>query len=54
MNVYNKMIDPELKTLTIIYSDTDSMHMTAENHKKINEMGVIKNELGYLANDIKK
>ena len=53
MNVYNKMIDPELKTLTITYGDTDSMHMTGENHKKLNEMGVIKKELGYLANDIK-
>ena len=53
MNVYNKMIDPELKSLTITYGDTDSMHMSGENHKKLNEMGVIKKELGYLANDIK-
>ena len=53
MNVYNKMIDPELKTLTITYGDTDSMHMFGENHKKLNEMGLIKKELGYLANDIK-
>ena len=53
MNVYNKMPDPELNTSTITYGDTDSMHMTGENHKKLNEMGVIKKELGYLANDIK-
>ena len=53
MNVYNKMIDPELKSLTITHGDTDSMHMTGENHKKLNEMGVIKKELGYLANDNK-
>ena len=53
MNTYNKMIDPELKGLTITYGDTDSMHRFGENHKKLNEMGLIKKELGYLANDIK-
>ena len=29
------------------------MHMSGESFKKLNEMGLIKTELGYLANDIK-
>jgi hypothetical protein len=53
MNIYNKMIDPELKSLTITYGDTDSCHVFGNDHKKLMEIGVIQNKLGYLANDVK-
>ena len=53
MNTYNKIHNPKLKELTITYRDTDSMHMYGENYNKLNEMGLIKTELRYLANDIK-
>lgn len=51
---YMKTIDPTLKTHIFTYTDTDSLHIMGEHYKKLKELGVIKDTLGYLDNDIKK
>ena len=48
MNTYNKMIDPELKSLTVTYSDTDSCHVFGNNHKKLMDLGIRKRSLDIL------
>jgi len=57
MLTYFKAIDPSLKSNVFTYTDTDSLHITGENHKKLLEMGYIKTKkeakLGYLCSDIK-
>jgi hypothetical protein len=54
---YCKAIDPSLKSNVFTYTDTDSLHITGENHKKLFEMGYIvtknNSKLGYLCSDIK-
>jgi hypothetical protein len=54
MLFYMKAIDPSLQSLCFTYTDTDSLHITAENEKKLRAMGLIQEKLGYLSNDIKK
>ena len=51
---YMKIIDPTLKTHVFSYTDTDSLHIMGEHYKKFKELGMIKDSLGYLDNDIKK
>ena len=50
---YNKILDPSLTKIVATYSDTDSLHVTAEYYKKLYDLGLIKSELGYMSNDIK-
>lgn len=51
---YMKIIDPTLKTHVFSYTDTDSLHIMGEHYKKLLELGMIEDSLGYLDNDIKK
>jgi hypothetical protein len=50
-----KEINPNLDTCLLTYTDTDSLHITGENHLKLKEKGLIveDSKLGYLNNDIK-
>jgi hypothetical protein len=56
MTKFFKEIDPTLQTMIFTYTDTDSMHIFGEDHKKLFERGLIKNkndaELGLLTNDV--
>jgi hypothetical protein len=56
MLIFMKAIDPTLRSIIQTYGDTDSMHIYGKDHKKLVEMGLIKDkersELGYLNNDI--
>lgn len=51
-----KLIDPTLKEMIFTYTDTDSLHISAESYFKLLDLGFIKDkknaELGYLCNDI--
>ena len=49
---YMKIIDPTLKTHVFSYTDTDSLHIMGEHYKKFKDLGMIKDSLGYLDNDI--
>ena len=54
---YMKAIDPTLQTHIFTYTDTDSLHMYGKYHKKLTDLGMIKDKndasLGYLCSDIK-
>lgn len=56
MLYYHKQISPDLKKITFSYGDTDSAKITALDHIKLKNMGLIpeSNKLGYLSNDYKK
>jgi len=58
MLTYMKAIDPTLQSLCFTYTDTDSLHITAKNEKKLRAMGYIKAgkevALGFLSSDIKE
>ena len=55
MMMYNKILDPTLKSVKVTYTDTDSMHISGMDYFKLKELELIRNgELGYLSNDIKK
>ena len=58
MLFYMKAIDPTLKTTVFTYTDTDSLHITGDAHKKLQALGYITTKkdarLGLLCSDIKK
>ncbi len=58
MLTYMKAIDPTLKSSIFTYTDTDSLHITGENYKKLLGLGYIKPKaeakLGFLCSDIKE
>ena len=55
MLFYNRLLTPDLKDFKVSYTDTDSLHIHAEDYFKLKESGFIRNgELGFLSNDIKK
>lgn len=53
LNIFEK-IDPELKTPICYYSDTDSLLVSAENYYKLKELGYVKDQIGYLTNELEK
>ncbi|MDR3594722.1 DNA polymerase [Clostridium sp.] len=56
MILFMKEIDPTLQSTVFTYSDTDSLHIKGDLHKKLLDLGYIKSKedsiLGYLTNDI--
>ena len=52
------MIDPTLQSMCFTYTDTDSLHISGKDYKKLLQADVIrrkdKAELGLLCSDIKK
>ena len=58
MTNYALAIDPSLKSNIFTYCDTDSMHISGKNYKKLLKMGMIKTkanaQLGFMCSDIKK
>jgi hypothetical protein len=53
---YMEAVDPTLETVVFTYTDTDSLHLTSFAHKKLLDLGYIKEkknaQLGYLTSDI--
>ena len=52
MLFYNKIIDEDLNKFIVSYTDTDSLHIPAEEYFKLKGNFFRNGELGYLSNDI--
>lgn len=48
-----RAVDPSLESVVFTYHDCDCVHITGQAHKKLNDLGYIRDsELGYLCSDI--